>query len=466
MTELRAPQGEAAMSTDPDFQQLCDEVVAAMARLGVPGVAIGVLRDGVEYAAGFGITNVEAPIAVTDRTLFQIGSTTKTLTGTAAMRLVEAGKLDLDQPLRTYLPDLRLLDEEVAARVTLRHLFNHSGGWLGDYFDDTGDGDDALAIIVERMAELPQFTPLGAYASYNNAGFYLAGRVIEAVTGQTYEAAIRELILEPLGMDESFFFAADCISRRVAVGHTVTDGETTVARPWALARAAHAAGGLTSTIRDQLRYARFHLGDGTAPDGTRLLQRETLAAMQEGRMPAGSAFGSFGITWMMKDLDGLKTVRHGGTTNGQLSAFVLVPERNFALTVLTNANRGGQLHTAIVEWTLRHYFGVGEAPVTPRTLTAAELAPYAGQYRAALTELELTVQGTDLIMQIIPQGGFPTKDSPAGPKPPPTRLAIGEDDAAIALDPPYKDARGEFLRDEQGAVAWFRFGGRMAQRQG
>ena len=466
MTELHtAPAGPAA-SADPDFRQLCDEVRAAMARFGVPGVAVGVLRDGVEYAAGFGITNVEAPVAVDDHTLFQIGSTTKTFTGTVAMRLVEAGKLDLDTPLRTYLPDLRLRDEEAAARVTLRHLFNHTGGWLGDYFDDTGDGDDALATIVARMVELPQFMPLGAYASYNNAGFYLAGRVIEAVSGQTYEAAVRELVLEPLGMAESFFFAADCISRRVAVGHTVTDAGTTVARPWALARAAHAAGGLISTVRDQLRYARFHLGDGTAPDGARLLEQGTLAAMQEGRMDAGSAFGSFGITWMMKDLDGVETVRHGGTTNGQLSAFILVPERNFALTVLTNADCGGQLHTAIVAWALRHYCGIAEKPLMPRTLTAAELAPYAGRYRAALMELELTVQGDGLVAQMIPQGGFPKRDSPAGPKPPPTRLALGTEDAVIALDPPFKDARGEFLRDEQGALIWLRFGGRMARRQG
>jgi len=466
MTGSPTIQGATAAIVDPDFRQLCDEVVAAMARFGVPGVAVGVLRDGVEYAAGFGITNVAAPVAVDDHTLFQIGSTTKTFTGTVAMRLVEAGKLDLDAPLRTYLPELRLRDEGVAARVTLRHLFNHTGGWLGDYFDDTGDGDDALATIVARMAELPQFTPLGAFASYNNAGFYLAGRVIEAVTGQTYEAAVREMILEPLGMAESFFFAADCISRRVAGGHTVTDTGTTVARPWALARAAHAAGGLSSSVRDQLRYARFHLGDGTAPDGTRLLEQETLAAMQEGLMDAGSAFGSFGITWMMKELDGVKTVRHGGTTNGQLSAFVLVPERNFALTVLTNANRGGQLHTAIVAWALRHYCGIAETPLTPRTLTAAELAPYAGRYSAALTELALTVEGDALVAQVLPQGGFPKRDSPAGPKPPPTRLALGADDAIIALDPPFKNARGEFLRDEQGALAWLRFGGRMARRQG
>src|SRR4051794_24833074 len=318
---------------DPDFRQLGEFVVATMERLRVPGVAVGVLHDGVEHVAGFGITSVEAPVPADPNTLFQIGSTSKTFTGTVALRLVEQGKLDLDAPVRTYLPDLKLQDEQAAANVTLRHLFNHTGGWLGDYFDDTGMGDDALAIIVQRMVNLPQWTPLGQVVSYNNAGYYLAGRVIEVVTGKPFEAVVKELIFDPLGMDQSFFFANDCISRRTAVGHTVQDDTPSVARPWALARAAHAAGGISSSVRDQLKYARFQMGDGTAPDGTRLLQRASMDEMQAATTPAGSGFGAFGVTWMVKTLDGVKTVRHGGTTNGQLSAFVLVPERNFAITV-------------------------------------------------------------------------------------------------------------------------------------
>ncbi len=115
--------------------------------------------------------------------------------------------------------------------MTLRHLFSHTAGWLGDYFDDAGSGDDALAAIVGRMETLPQWTPLGKVFSYSNASFYLAGRVIEVVTGKPYEAVVQEMLLDPPGMDEAFFFANDCIGRRVAVGHTTGGATPAVARP-------------------------------------------------------------------------------------------------------------------------------------------------------------------------------------------------------------------------------------------
>lgn len=187
----------------------------------VPGVSIGVHYDEEDHTAGFGITNVNHPLPVTEDTLFQIGSTSKTVCATAAMRLVEQGKLDLDRPIRAYLPGLTLADETVAANVTLRHLFNHTGGWVGDFFEDSGAGDDALAKISANMAHLAQLTPLGEVFSYNNAGFYLAGRVIETVAGKPYEAVARELVLEPLGMSRSFFFAREVITDRVVVGHRV-----------------------------------------------------------------------------------------------------------------------------------------------------------------------------------------------------------------------------------------------------
>src|SRR5262245_5789600 len=229
-------------TADPKFKKLCEQSVAAMQRIQVPSVAVGVVDGDAEHIAGFGVTSVDHPLPVDADTLFQIGSTTKTVTGTVAMRLVEQGRLDLDAPIRTYLPGLRLADETAAAGVTLRPLFSHTGGWVGDYFDDLGNGDDALAKIVERKVELPQVTPLGAIWSYNNAGFYLAGRVIEVAAGKSYEAAVQELVLGPLGMTNSFFFAADAITRRVAVGHESTyeagTGSPKGLRRWARGRGA------------------------------------------------------------------------------------------------------------------------------------------------------------------------------------------------------------------------------------
>jgi CubicO group peptidase (beta-lactamase class C family) len=451
---------------DANLRALGEVVTAAMAHYHVPGVAIGLLYEGQERYASFGVTSVENPLPVTTDTLFQIGSTTKTFTGTVAMRLVEAGKLDLDAPVRTYLPSLRLADEGTAAGVTMRHLLNHTGGWVGDYFDDTGAGDDALEQIVARMIDVPQLTPLGQVWSYNNAGFYIAGRVIEVLTGQPYENVVREFIFEPLGMTKSLFFAGDAITERTAVGHIVRDGVPEVARPWPLARAAHPVGGIASTARDQVRYARFQMGDGTAPAGARLLTRASLALMQAPATPAGSANGSVGITWMVRNLGGVKLVRHGGGTHGQLSAFLMVPERGFAITVLTNASRGGELHGEIVKWALRQYLGIVEATPEPLTVTAADLAPYIGRYNAALSDdLEISVRDEGLWLQSHPHGGFPYKDSPPGPLPPPVRLALFEDDRVIALDEPLKDSKGEFLRGAAGAIAWLRFGGRIARRQ-
>src|SRR5206468_7396774 len=168
--------------------------------LDVPGVAVGVYLAGEEHYAFHGITNIDNPLTVDENTLFQFGSTGKTYTSTALMRLAEEGKVDLHAPVRTYVPEFRLRDENVARDVTVLHLLNHTAGWDGDLFVDTGSGDDALERYVEKMADIQQVTPLGSTVSYNNASLSLAGRVIEKVTGKPYETAIRELILDPLGL--------------------------------------------------------------------------------------------------------------------------------------------------------------------------------------------------------------------------------------------------------------------------
>jgi CubicO group peptidase (beta-lactamase class C family) len=449
--------------SDPQFRQLCEETVAAMERLQVPGVALGVLYEGQEYAAGFGVTSLENPLPVTPETLFQIGSITKTFVATIAMRLVEMGKLNLDEPLRTYLPDLRLADEDTAARVTMRHLLTHTGGWSGDYFNDFGDGDDALARMVAKMADLPQLTPLGEVWSYNNSGFYLAGRVLEVIIGKPFEAVAKGLLLDPIGMSKSFFFAKDVITYRFVVGHELADGGAKVARPWPIGRAAHPAGGLISNVPDLFRYARFQMGDGTALDGTRLLSSGSLAQMQAPVLAAGG-LAMMGLSWFCLTVDGAKILQHGGGTNGQVTLLHLVPARKCAIVVLTNHNRGGELTEEVTKSALKGYLGIALPEAVPLDLPVERLSEYVGRYDSALSLVELSLHGGGLVCQVHPKGGFPTPESPAPASPPAMRVALYAEDRIVVLDPPWKDGRGEFLRHSDGRIAWFRSGGRIHKR--
>lgn len=436
-----------------------------MERHKVPGVAVGLWLDGEEYAEGFGVTSLENPLPVTPDTLFQIGSTTKTVTATLVMRLVEAGKLEPDVPVRHYLPGLKLADEDVAARVTLRHLLTHTGGWAGDYFVRTGNGDDALAKYVEGMASLKQLTPLGEIWSYNNAGFGLAGRVIEVAMGQPYETVCREWILEPLSLRNSFFFPEEVMARRFAVGHVKQNEQAVVAQPWALARNANPVGGLASTVRDQLEYARFHMGDGTAKSGERLLSSDSMRRLQTPQVAAANG-GQMGLSWFLQVADETRIVSHGGATNGQMSQFWFAPERKFALTVLTNHSDGSILNTEIAKWVRENLLGIVVPEPTPAELSAGEGAEYAGRYVEGVmgNVLELERDGTGFVLRVVP-GDRSGITCIATDPPPPMRAALLERDKLMILDGPAKGARTEFIRDSDGKIVWQRYSLRLYRRQ-
>ena len=334
-------------------------------------MAIGILNGDQQFSAGFGVTNLENPLPVNAETLFQVGSITKTVTATAMMRLVERGLVDLDVPIRTYLPDLRLADSSVAERVTLRHIFTHTAGWMGDYFDDAGLGDDALDIVVKRMDRLPQVTPLGEIWSYNNAGYYLAGRVIEVVTGKTYEDATRELVLEPLGMSTSFFFAQDAITYRVAAGHDAVypgdEREPVVLRPWWLARVSNSLGGLAAPVSDMLRYARFHMGDGKAEGPQRVATIKTSNHCQPCRLPRSrlqivSSWASPGSCGMLISY-GLSVM--AAPPMVRQATLQMVPARQFAIIMLTNSDRGSELIRPVVKKAFESFLGIVEHEPEP-----------------------------------------------------------------------------------------------------
>jgi CubicO group peptidase (beta-lactamase class C family) len=435
-----------------DFAPLAAATQEALDAAPVPGCALGLLADGEMEAAGFGVTSVENPLDVTPDTLFQVGSITKTFTGTVAMQLVAEGRLVLDVPVRTYLPELRLGDDSVAAAATMRHLLTHMGGWVGDFFDDPGRGENALAAMVERLADLPQVVPLDTIFTYNNAGFYIAGRVLEVVGEAPYEELVQERILRPVGLERSFFAPEDVMTHRFAVGHYGSDERTVVARPWALPRAANPAGGLTSTVGDLLRYARFHLG-GNPPWLERM--REPQAEIRAGE--------HMGITWILREVGGVQFFGHDGGTNGQIARLLVAPDQREAVAVLTNSNRGGEV-TAAVERAFFARFGVAEPDRVALDLEPRRLDEYAGRYISHVSDVDVTAEDGALVTHFVPKGGFPTPESPPLPAPPPVTIAFYADDLAFVPGGPYRGERIEFLR-EDGEIAWLRDGARLYRRQ-
>lgn len=449
---------------EANWDRLVEFVATIMKKKNVPGVAVGILHQGETRTAGFGVTNVDHPLSVTDETLFQIGSITKTFTGTAIMRLVEMGKLDLEATVRTYVPDFKVVDEAAADQATIHHLLTHMSGWVGDFFDDTGGGDDALAKYVAGMAELEQLAPVGAVWSYNNAGFSLAGYIIEVVTGKSYQAILKELVLEPLNLEHSYFDPGEVITHRFVVGHTSGEDGAQVARPWPLPRSAYPAGGIVCHVQDLLRYARFHLGDGTTKDGTQLLKLESIAQMQS---PQVAVWGDeqWGLTWSINEINGTRQLSHGGGTMGQISLLALIPEHDFAIAILTNANQGGTVTREVSRWALKHYLDLEVSDPEPIEASEEELVAYVGRYSRPFAEMELGLLGGKLVAQITYKGGFPTKDTPPPPPPPPASLAMCEQDRLLVLNGPFKDAKADIIRQADDSIGWIRVGGRIHRRE-
>ncbi|CCH29579.1 serine hydrolase domain-containing protein [Actinosynnema sp. NPDC047251] len=433
-----------------ELQPLLDEWAA---EAGVPGAAVGILLDGEDTVLATGVSSVDAPLPVDGDSLFMVGSTTKTFTAAAIMALVEDGVLDLDVPVVEYLPDLPLADAGARASVTLRHLLTHTGGFLGDVEVDTGWGSDALAEAVAGFGALPQVFPTGEVFSYSNSGFMLAGHVAEVVSGSLYEDLVRERLLEPLGMTDSVFLPWEVLTRRHTVGHATRDGSPVVAHVLGLPRAAAAAGGLWSSARDQLRWARFFLlgeADGTPP-----LSEDSRVALWQPQRPAALPFEEVGLSWLRTRHGAAQLVRHGGNvSNLQVSEFVTLPSERFAVTVLTNSAGGSGLRPRVVDWCLENLAGVAPIPDLP-VLPPERLAEYAGCYETGQLAFEFDVRDGGLWVRMAVEGD-------PGDAPPPFEVAfVGEDVVARATDTRKPAAR--FVRDGDGRVALVEFGGRTAR---
>jgi CubicO group peptidase (beta-lactamase class C family) len=443
---------------------IVDVISEEMAREQVPGLSAAVVHNGQVYAGGFGVTNVLHPLPVTPDTLFRIGSTSKTFTATALMQLVEAGEVELEAPVRRYIPDFRLQSEPDAAALLVRHVVSHHAGFVGDYFRDCGRGDDARTLIVAKMARSPQIIPAGTAFSYSNAALYVAGRIIEIVTGGVFEDVITERILRPLELDHTTYWLEQAMVHRFALGHVPGRTGPEPVKTYMTNRAIAPASNVIASALDQVRYAAFHLGDGTAPSGERLLKAETLRYMQSPLWPGGSVCDAVGISWEIDHLfGGVDIVKHGGSIGGQLSAFEMVPQRSYGCTVLTNSESGRGPRQVVADAARRHFLSLDETPAPLVTLPTDLLDACCGRYVGAIFDVRVTRQGDGLV--VFDESPIRTADGArVAPDALPLRLGFTAPGRARILDQPRPGERCEFNLEPGGHASWMRWDGRVCPR--
>ncbi|HEV3358020.1 MAG TPA: serine hydrolase [Pseudonocardiaceae bacterium] len=370
----------------------------------VPGAQLGIFRLGdVEdelVTAAHGVLNVDTGVDTTTDSLFQIGSISKVWTTTVAMQLVDEGKLDLDAPVIEVLPELRLSDPDVTKQVTLRHLLTHTSGIDGDIFTDTGRGDDCVEKYVALLADAAQNHPLGATWSYCNSGFILVGRVIEKVTGKTWDEAIRERLFTPLGLTHTVTLPEEALLFRAAVGHV--GEETPVRAPvWVLPRSAGPAGLIASTVADVLAFARLHLTGGLASDGDRVLSAESGATMADKHadLPDKYSLGdSWGLGWIRYNWDGHRVIGHDGGTIGQSAFLRILPEQGLAVALLTNGGNTRDLYEDLYREIFAEVAGVAmpQPLAPPAEPVTVDITPWLGTYERASVRMEILAEGPTL----------------------------------------------------------------------
>ena len=365
-------------SLDRQFEE---EIRAA----GVPGATLAVMQGEEIFEVAAGVINRNTGVETTTDSVFQIGSITKLFTATLIMQLVEEGRVELDAPIWSYLPELHFADARATVEITVRQLLTHTGGIDGDFFEDTGRGDDCVARYILACRALPQLHAPGKLFSYCNAGFMVLGRLIEKLRGTAWDDALRTYLLNRIGTERAGTYPEEALLHRTAVGHIEhpESGEALAAPVWRLPPSNGPAGSTAfATSRDLLRFAHAFLEEGRCKGETRILEaktvRESLATHFE--LPPFSIASAWGLGWMLFDW-GEPLYGHDGATIGQASFLRLVPGHNLAIALLTNGGDAAALYRSVFGGLLDELCGISIPPrPAPDPGLDLDLSRYAGHY--------------------------------------------------------------------------------------
>jgi len=447
-----APAQTPATTPAPVWAAALDSAIGAeMARTRTPGAQLAVVVDGkLAYTRGYGVADVESGRAVTDRTLFRVGSVTKMITAATLTQLAADGKLDLQAPISTYVPELA---GKRIGTVTTHQLLTHNAGWLDNAVAYGRMGEGALGEVMRVVNDTLLFTEPGRVYSYSNPGYSMAGYVGEMAAKQRIGQTVDQLVLRKMGMPRATFRPLEAMTHDFSQGHVGVPGQAgTIVRPFTENTAQWAAGFLFASAGELARFT-MALMDGGMLDGQRVLAEDAVRRMTTGHQAIpGTTTARYGYGLNIGTVGTERTWRHGGAINGFDAQVAMFPERKFAVIVLDN--RGGAPMQGITDLVAR--LAAGIAPATPparpaeRDATPAERAQLVGTYKMGNTTVVLSEQDGTLRFQ-------------QGPSSAPARLI---DDERLVITPPQGDKVTLVLvRGASGRVEYLHQGGRSLARQ-
>jgi CubicO group peptidase (beta-lactamase class C family) len=367
----------ALAAPPPGFEARVEAVRAAS---GTPGMAVAIVEDGrVTLAKGFGVRKQGAPDGVDADTLFLIGSTAKAMTAAALATLVDAGKLKWDDRVVDHMPTFMMNDAWVTRELTVRDLLVHrSGLGLG-----AGDllyvprGSYSRSEIMRRLRYIKPATSFRSAYAYDNILYTVAGQLIEAVTGQTWEAYVREHVFAPAGMTraadelETFWATPNRAFPHARYGGVVrgTGSMTLLDEHDQLPQASAPAGLIAASANDMARWLQVQLGGGVAPGGARVFSAETAKEMWTPVTPipitplpepvaaTTPTYEAYALGWEVRDYHGARIVWHAGGLFGMTSTVVLIPEKKVAFAIELNSEEAEPRHGLMWEL-IDHYLGL------------------------------------------------------------------------------------------------------------
>jgi CubicO group peptidase (beta-lactamase class C family) len=359
---------------------------------------------------------------MTPDTLFQIGSITKLYTTTLLLQAQAAGVLALDEPVRAQLQEFSVADPGATIEITPRHLVTHTSGIEGDHLTDTGWNEDALQRYVATLAALGQIHPTDEAYSFCNTGFGVAGRLLEVATGEHFDRVLRRRLTRPLGCAATVTLPQHALLHRVAAGHVQKAGhEAKRQSRWALTRSNGPMGGVMAPAAELLAFARVHVDEGRAADGSDLLPPASVEEMQRPQVESPFPGEEQALGWTIRRWGDLTCLGQDADTMGQRASLRIVPEADFAVCVLTNSPTGAAVIGELIPRVVADLLEVDARVGTPAAgIAASDPARYVGRYERLHQHVEVT-EGPDGLVATTEPSGVLGK--------------LGVSPATIALDP-------------------------------